>query len=1422
MLLKFNLVYKRKAMRKIMQFIKPKISRTEDWQFPMNSLLHWAKLSDLPSFIARDTGCFRKDKVVVIETITEYKLKDEESLGIYRRDTKKLPVKIISSSQQKEKTFKFLKIKQKIRLTDKMLLVYNYGFLNSMYLYAQQVMLKAARYNNFMCTLMNRALETERYKFILLYLPKELLSKAEYNKYSVRLNNSSLKKKFLLYEHLHVLELWKFLTPELTNKSMFGKIPKDQWNNVNLMLVIDTKLVLLNLGFLASLVKEMDHTFQLPGINNFANPKLKSHSFRLLFYKFLQEFINQAAYTEEELEKIEQEEEEPNTQGSGKGKSVNTGNVTEEEMETIASSYDTEDEEVDEDEDDSTELDEDGLPTDEIDDNADDDVDTLGEIRDAMEGDSTIYDKATLDDINNEANNYGGVIDKVKSLKENKILSKKQQDDLISAYQMTLKAKDPFGSKMTIEQLLDPKLDDLSIKEDDVSISDNIVVFDKNFNKNITNTINKSYINKQLNKDILRSVFSLQNADSIVTNYNVTNREDILGATQEHVVTLKTVNNKINTIKFTLPVIKEDGTFKLSGNTYLMRKQKADLPVRKIDRNVVNLSSYYGKVKIIRAYNKANDTGYKIANHLLKMNNDQNIDLKNLVLLELKQPDCVLPSVYGIFGRYIRSFDYQDYYFCFEYKKRNTIMLNKDDALLQKLESNGSILVGRKGKDYIIMDQDSRLFVYKGNKFEEIDGLYTLLDIDYNNLPIEYVTLRILKNRYPVVILLSYYIGLKNLIRILGVKFKIDKPDAKPRLEHDEYGVRFKDMYLILKRDYGKGDLLLSGLLAYKDIFKTVNINCLNSKDKFSIVFSKLEMALTYVNEVKLLENMFIDPVCLELLKQLNMPTSFKGLLIKAAEMLVDDNYVNPNDLSGMYIRGYERISGMVYKELITQLKLSNNRSHFSKSKLEINPNTIMNNISQDNTKILVDDLNPMAIMKMQDDVSALGAFGRAKEGMSKETRELNPSEVGVISEAGKDSGDVGISTYLSANPSFTSVRGTVQTGGPLEPGGYPGVLSPSALLSPFGNKDDAPRMNFASIMNSHIIPMTTMKAPYVRTGYEAIVPIRAPNKFVVSAEDDGKVISVSNKAIEVEYATKGKVKYKIESWTTKEESGACYTHPMKTDLKKGDSFTKDDTIVYDSLFFEPDVFNPKRVIYKQGNVVTVAFMENTETHEDSAGISTRLNKLMGTKVTKTISIVVEADDTILNLVKPGDQVKVDTILFTITDDTLLGGDLDERSLKILQDLKSSSPKAKVEGTVTKVEIRYNGEVTEFSKSLQEYIKISDQGLIERYGYPGKVNASYSINGKSLMENQIEIKTYIEYGLDMGVGDKAILGNQMKFTVGEIYEQDLITDDGTVVDLVFSNRSMANRIVSSPMLMGTTSMLLHKLGELATKTYFGE
>lgn len=347
---------------------------------------------------------------------------------------------------------------------------------------------------------------------------------------------------------------------------------------------------------------------------------------------------------------------------------------------------------------------------------------------------------------------------------------------------------------------------------------------------------------------------------------------------------------------------------------------------------------------------------------------------------------------------------------------------------------------------------------------------------------------------------------------------------------------------------------------------------------------------------------------------------------------------------------------------------------------------------------------------------------------------------------------------------------------------------------------------------------MINMRVPCVITGYEILVANKAGGKFATVAEDEGEVISVSKSEIKVQYKTKGIKSYRLYSWTTKEESGSCYTHNIVANLKEKQKFLKDDILAYDELFFEPCIFNPRRVLYKQGNMCRVMLAEDQQTYEDSVAISKELHTELATKNTYVKHFLLNNTDEVYNVINVNDKVNPDTPLLTISASGV-DGDYDEETLTILSDISNASPKAKYKGIVNRIEVYYNFDPKEATKSVQKLIEYSDSVLKKRYGQTGRVS-NFAVKAKPLLPGEMDLRIYIESDTNMGAGDKMILGSQLKCTVGEVFEYDIETEDGQKIDAIFSNTSISARIVNSPNLLGTTGALVDKIEKTILDMYF--
>ena len=1056
----YDKLYLRKGIRRQAHFIKPRVLDASEFEFPVSSVMHWWKGNEVSNYLTKNIPYFQRVSRGVVKTVIGYSSETE----IYGKILAKTiqPNKFIREGAEQCKEFKFLKIGQNFKITPKILKIVNLGCVSAKYKYPIQMLRRYNMYRNIFKTVLDTLFleNNDRYIFLNIDLPNSIPSRVLLNKFSNRLLNGHLEL-LPTYEYFNVLELWKFLDPERTNESLIHQaIPKEKWNKVNILFTKDKKVVLIRLSVLAALVQ--DYNVVEPGIK----PR-DAQMAKKIFHVFLNTILSSSAMSDVELEKLEAELDNPTvTVGKGalEGTKVRIDNDNveieddEENEEEVTTLNELEDNSVLEEEEpeDTIPSEEDDMLEDTQESEEDEELTEIIGV-DTSEPEDVPLDFKDLDELLNETNEYDHVYKQLENMFVNKAISKKEYEANQAILLEQPKRKDPYGSGKMLVEVLNSKLDQADIKQEDMAITDNPVVFDKSFNKDVIGTITKHYIENQFEKDIVRTVYSMQNGNMIIQNYNVVKSESILGGLEEHHIELKSLTGRPSTIKVILPKIEPDGTFKISNQTYIMRSQRADLPLRKISSTRAVISSYYGKFFIEKASFKRNDIGYYLFNVISKMYTEGKV--YDLVALGITTKDVVLPIDYTHLSRYLKYFKYKDYFFSLDYNKRSDIINGGD---VNQYEKNGKyILIGSKGKIPVVMETATSLLYTcdSNNKLREEGTIYTLLEIDRIKQPVEYCDMKVLGDKIPVVAVLSYYIGLEQLLKLLKVKYEKIEGNKRVPIDSEWYVIKFKDLKLRVKRDYNIHDLIIGGLTSMVKAVSQIHYKVMNSKNSFQVLWNVMGYKLHVTNEVKLMESMFIDPITLSLLEKLKYPTNVKGLIIKSCEMLVDDNYKNPNDLSQMLIKGYERISGMMYYELVKSIREQESKSMFSKTKLVFNPYSVIQMINEDSATTLVDDLNPMASLKQKEDVTFLGSLGRNKISMSKETREYNSTEIGVIGEAAKDNSDVGITSYLTASPSIDNIRGRTSEVD-MNQEGWGSILSTSGVLSPFGTSDDSKRLN--------------------------------------------------------------------------------------------------------------------------------------------------------------------------------------------------------------------------------------------------------------------------------------------------------------------------------------------------------------------------
>ncbi len=1013
-----------------------------------------------------------------------------------------------------------------------------------------------------------------------------------------------------------------------------------------------------------------------------------------------------------------------------------------------------------------------------------------------------------------ELDKLGGTIEDsellLEELLENKTIDNNKSKKLKEIVSKTLKQKSPFkNDNRTIEEMMIIKEDEIVLSKEATKLPRPTVLFNEKDSYDSNLAITKHYFNNIHKKAIIATFMLLNKVGLFVKSISVEEESTLLNREEIYKVELSDRGRSNYIIKVRIPLFSETGEFVTSSNNYILRKQKNSQPIVKIAHNRISLSTAYGKIFIDKAILKKSDRGYKIRTQLVKLNETGGVS--NLLLNEHNYIEEDVHQSYTYLSRYVKSFVYKKIKFSFSYLNRAELIGSLDN------EKAGYILIGKDKDNKYYLNKDNNLYTFN-KEFKLVDNFFTFLKIDEKKLTNEFSTIKLYKHNVPVILLLAYYLSLDKLLESLDIK--IERYEGRRNIETlTGIAVYFKSETILFYPNSDADRLLIHGLTNNKDLMKTLDYEMFNSKESFLTIWKSLGLPLNVITDIKLMESFYVDVITSTLPKKLMIPNNFISLLLRANELLMDDNFNDQYSLKHGLIKGYDRIPQFLHMLLSRSLKEKLNAEQFGRSKLVVDEYGLLKMLGEDSSVALIDDLNPMASLKQKAEFTLTGIGGRNKDTLTGKTRGVHVDDIGIVSESSKDSGDVGVSAYLSANPNINSVLGDIEIKDDNE---WSNLLSDPALISPFTRHDDGKRVLYSSIQQSHVVPMKNPRPYPVRTGYETLIPYKAGKKSIGVAEFSGKVISVTNNVITIDYKKEGKVKYTFKDWTSKEESGSTFIHEVVSNVKVDDSVNYGDIIYYDKAFFVRDMFNPKNVLYVQGTPAKIGFTEDAGSYEDGCSMSAAYSKKSTMDLVKVKTITLDSGSSITGVKEVNDKLTYDEPIMFLDADIIGDGSLTKETKELLAGFARQTPKANVSGKIIKIQLFYNCEYEELSKSLKSLADSTAKYVVDVDGktIAGKVDGRFSYNGKKLDNNSVLIKYFIKSDYGMSNGDKGVVANQLKTTVSDVYPG--IQANGNDVDMIFSLNGVYSRIVLSADLAGTTAMVLEGITKNALDIYFNE
>lgn len=1415
--------YRSYGIRRAVQLVGPMMSPLSKLELPRDSILHFVPVDESDLGLPQDDMILQHGPRTVFVN-HNLELKDVNGQP---RSTQLSPTKLISDYHRKYRMMRRLNNYETATRDARSLVVENYGLLPHLFRYQTSFFRGYYKWWNIHATLFTRVKEiaamTDHEQYLVCKLPMQLPSLTRLANAEASMTRSSLVA-FKEPEALFILELWRWLG-EKRKESVFAKAGADALKRMNLIWEESGTWCVLNMGLLESWRRPVSPNEGKEEPGQIEANQLQKRFLRMLMYLHEARTVAESENEHVEIDtpvaeqqvkplplKINLPSEDGKTNTLRIRANMDIDHLPDNKVEESQANQHAINEAITRDLEALTHLEKQyddaelGLQVDEP-------------TRSVTGTTFPVYheEPRSLED---------GIMVQADALADQGLLSGAEYRRLKTVSTAFQKIKDPYGRGGTLSDRSGPIDPKTLLLENKPQIPDKNTVIDKSMLKSSLFEFDDRYIKDVMKTDVLNAVLAFQQAGVAITDYEITKVDDALTSSEIHSVQLTPVNGRPSTIRFTLPQVKSDGTFRSNGVRYRMRKQRGDLPIRKLSPTRVALTSYYSKLFVSRSEKQVHNYAGWLTNHIATLGMDNNNEqVTQLMLSNVFDSTHHTPRLYSILAQRFRSFTIGNNSFFFDYNAR-TAQFGK--AVVEQVEQNGMVIVGRQGKTPLVMDRNDVIYSVTGDELTMLGStgqFEQLLDLQGKS-PLEMVEVKVFSKLIPMGMVLAYQLGLSQLLQLLKVTPRRVPTGERLHLSEDEYALRFEDETLVFSRENKIASQILSGIGSFEKSTRNYPIHLFDKKDIYGPVLEQSGIGMRFLRELDLMMDLFIDPITREILQERKEPTSFIGLLLRANELLLTDWSPDETDMQYMRIKGYERVAGAVYSELSKAIRLQRARGSVARAKIELPPYSIWQTIQQDPAVKLVEESNPIHNLKEKEEVTYSGVGGRSDRSMTAQTRVFHENDMGVISEATKDSATVAITTFLTADPNLHSLRGLTRqydenVDGPTT------VLSSSALLAPSADRDDPKRVNFISIQQSAGTFAKGYRAAPLRTGYEQIIADRTDDLYAYTVKGKAEVTALTAKAITVTYQDGSEVSIELgRRFGT--AAGETFPHEIVTSLQLGDKVKPGEIVCYNSHYFELDSLNPKQAIWKAGVLVYTAIMECTDTLEDSSAISERCAELLETRTTKIRDLIVRFDQTIHNLVQPGAQVDFESILCTIEDPVTAGNKLfDDSSIETLRLIAANTPKAKARGVVEKVEIFYHGDIDDMSASLQDIASDSDRNrkrLARDMKLPytaGQVDGSMRIDGKNLPPEQAVIKVYITGEMSAGVGDKGVFGNQMKTIFGRVMSGTNETESGIPIDAIFGYTSISDRIVLSPELMGTTTTLLKLMSQRVVDVYEG-
>lgn len=521
-----------------------------------------------------------------------------------------------------------------------------------------------------------------------------------------------------------------------------------------------------------------------------------------------------------------------------------------------------------------------------------------------------------------ELNTNKEFIDYAEELKNETLtanLSRKnsKRNELLQQEQKTRKIN---NSGKTLEEILN----DFETKKMDREFY-NIQTFNEGLKTSTLKDFEVSYNKKQKEKDTLAILNSFSDSNKEIPIYirkiEKNNTSDSFNKKETWTIHMEDERRTRHTITIDIPLFIDDHFLYLSESKKTISHQLMLFPIVKTGPDTVQCTSNYNKAFIFRY-------GAKISPKIER--------LKKLASVSKSQKIKFITGDNSLINtKYLTNIDYDELANTFmTIGCENTkLYFNQEEIRQELLERKIDISkfpenhlpIGFKGDTLIILNVKTNHVIgteldlpdYIINEFSKVESELQN-ELERISVPKKYVYSRVsvLSKRFPLVLLLAFKDGLSTVIRKAKIKHEFSEKRRRLSLaEKNTIGeIQFADGFLYYDLYPFKNSLLLNALqelptASYEyEMFDSKEVYL----DLFELLFGTRNIAKGFDNFTEL----FLDPITVEVAKDINIPTDFTEFFLHANALLEDNSFIPENNTNLYRLRSNEIINGLLYKVL--------------------------------------------------------------------------------------------------------------------------------------------------------------------------------------------------------------------------------------------------------------------------------------------------------------------------------------------------------------------------------------------------------------------------------------------------------------------------------------------------------------------------